>query len=133
MSGPVRFCWSCYAQLRELPLPRFCPQCGRPTEPPADATAMDLQRWALGHPLIERRMIALAALERNPAAGRDKTVVAVVRALVDSADPYLAARALHALHALVGADARSVVQRAAEQGSAPVRRVARDLLTGRDG
>lgn len=132
MSGPVHFCWSCYAQLPGLPM--LCPRCGRPTEPPVDATQVQLQLWSLGHPLVERRMIALAALERNPAAAGDSTVVEVVRALVDSADPYLAARALRSLHALAGADSWGVVQRAAEEGSpAPGRRVARELLAGRDG
>lgn len=132
MSGPVHFCWSCYAQLPELP--RRCPRCGGPTEPPADATQLQRQLWSLGHPLIERRMIALAALEQNPAAAGDSTVVEVVRALVDSADPYLAARALQSLHALAGAASWDVVQGATEDSSpAPVRRVARDLLAERDG
>ncbi len=132
MSGRVHFCWSCYAQLPGLS--RLCPRCGGPTEPPADATQVQLQLWSLGHPLVGRRMIALAALERSPAAAGDSTVVEAVRALVNSADPYLAARALQSLHALAGADSWDVVQRAAEEGSsAPVRRVARDLLAKRGG
>lgn len=131
MSGPVHFCWTCYAQLPDLPL--TCPHCGGPTEPPPDATRLDLQLWALGHPIVERRMIALAALERNPAAGADRAAVEAVRGLVDSADPYLAAQALHALHTLVGDDAWGLVERAAQEGSAPVRRVALDLLDERDG
>lgn len=73
-------------------------------------------------------MIALTALERNPAAAAEPAVIETVRALLDAADPYLAAQALHTVHTLLGDDARELVQRAAREGPAPVRHVARTLL-----
>lgn len=73
-------------------------------------------------------MVALEALSNEPAAAGDGEVIEAIRGLLDDADPYLAAQALRAFHALAPDRGRAVVERAARTGAAPVRHTARQLL-----
>lgn len=118
MAGPTYFCWHCY-QANDHPSGP-CRACGKPVQPPAGATTTDIQLWALGHPLVERRMLAIAALghEREPAAARP------LRQLAEDADPYVAAAALEALVEIGGPETPALVDRLAQDGPAPVRAVA---------
>jgi hypothetical protein len=117
------YCWHCYAKNER---PRgTCLQCGSEIASPAGTTFDDRLVWALGHPLVERRMVAARALGRRH-VGRARQPLR--RLVVAAADPYLAAAALEALVELDGADAhRELVDRLAGSGPAPLRRAAREL------
>ena len=126
MTGPTYYCWHCYAPLQEPSA--TCPDCGQSSDPPPGTDSLSLKVWALDHPLIERRMLALRALERSPAARARADAVTATRRLCHSADPYLAAAALRALHALAPDQAAEILDEAAVHGPAPVRHAARQLL-----
>lgn len=124
MAGPTYYCWSCYA-VADAATGR-CVRCGQRIEAPPEADYADRLMWALDHPLVERRMVAVRVLGRRRearAAGRLRQLVASVD------DPYLAAAALESLVAVVGRAACSdLLAELAGHGPAPVRRVALDLL-----
>jgi HEAT repeats len=117
------YCWRCYA-VNPVPVGR-CRSCGGPIEQPATATWTDQLIWALGHPLPGTQMIAAQILgQRREALGAEP-----LRALVDNADPYLAAQALQSLVQIVGVTAiRDLLDRLARTGSPAVSRVAQRAL-----
>jgi HEAT repeat protein len=125
MTGLTYFCWRCYGAN---PAPDVCVHCGEPVAEPAGTPHVERLLWALRHPLVERRMVAIDAL----ASLSEPAAVEPLRALANSADdPYLAARALDALVAIAGAGAVwPMLVRLAEHGAAPVRAAARRALAG---
>jgi HEAT repeat protein len=124
-AGPVYFCWSCYGQVTQ-PSGR-CPHCGGEISPPRQADYAERLIWALRHPLAQVRLSAVEVLGRR----REPRAVPPLRDLVQSqgADPYLAAAALAALVRIQGTEAcGDLLRRAADSGTAPLRRLARSLL-----
>lgn len=127
-TGPVYFCWSCYGQVQRAA--GRCPHCGAQIAPPPRADYAERLIWALRHPLAEVRLNAAEVLGRR----RESRAAPALRELVlaEHTDPYLAAAALDALVRIQGIDASSdVLQRAAEDGAAPLRRLAQQLLSHR--
>lgn len=121
--GPTHYCWRCYAANPE-PAGR-CRSCGGAVEQPATATWTDQLIWALGHPLPGRQMIAAQILGQR----RELRAAAPLRALVGTADPFLAARALDSLVLIVGAaPLRDLLDELARTGSPVVSYVARRAL-----
>jgi hypothetical protein len=117
------YCWRCYA-TNPVPVGR-CRSCGGQIDQPATATWTDQLIWALGHPLPGTQMIAAQILGQR----REIRAAEPLRALVDSADPYLAAQALQSLVQIVGVTAtRDLLDRLARTGSPAVRRVAQRSL-----
>jgi len=85
----------------------------------------DLHLWALSHPLVGRRMLAVAALGREH---EQRAAAPLTHLLNSGTDPYLAAAALEALVQIRGLDAcRALLARLATDASAPVRATARRL------
>lgn len=123
--SPTYYCWRCYG--RNLRSSGPCASCGQPIQPPTAASYEDRLIWALGHPLPGTQMIAAQVLGdlREAAAERP------LRALVDAADPFLAAQALQSLVSIVGVDGlRDLLQGLAEFGAPAVSRVALRALQG---
>jgi HEAT repeat protein len=122
------FCWHCYAQNRLGSGP--CATCGREIAAPPETSYDEQLLWALGHPLPDRRLIAVRVLGRRRVhRARDRLLE-----LVFEPDPYLAAAALETLVALDGAGAHAaLLERLRQAGPAPVRATAGDLLAGARG
>lgn len=122
--GPTFFCWSCRARVDVDS--GSCRHCGGRIEPPPAADYVDRLIWALGHPLVERRLVAARLLGERCEA----RATAPLRDLAEhSDDPYLAAVAVESVVAIVGVDAsRALLRRIASTGAAPVRGIVADLL-----
>lgn len=123
MAGPTYYCWSCYAAVAAAAGP--CPHCGGMIEPPPGTDYTDRLLWALDHPLVERRMVAIQVL----AARRETRALDRLTRLARShQDPYLAAAALAAVVSIAGEPASSeLLAELAEHAPAPVRRTVRQL------
>lgn len=85
------YCWYCRAKNERLR--GRCRECGREIAAPEGTPFDELLLWALDHPLVERRMVAVRALARR----RVERAREPLRALTSDADAYLAAAALDAL------------------------------------
>jgi HEAT repeat protein len=117
------YCWHCYAKQDREPSER-CSQCGGSPRAPADATFSDKLLWALGHPLVERRVIAAAALGER----QEPRALARLKAMAADPDPYLALAAVRALAYYPEEDVVVTMRDVAEHGPAPARRVAREVM-----
>ncbi len=76
--GPTYYCWHCY-QPNDHPQ-GACAVCGQPVEAPATADHVDNQLWALCHPIVERRMVAVRSLGLE----REERAVAPLRRMVET-------------------------------------------------
>ena len=53
------FCWACYAPVDGA---EGYPACGHASAPPPGTSFTERLLWALRHPLVERRMVAIGVL-----------------------------------------------------------------------
>jgi HEAT repeat protein len=117
------FCPSCFADLPGQA--RQCPRCG------ADLAAADpgfeaALIGALRHPLHDRRLLAARILGARRVAAAGPALIAAVR---DGGDPYLAAEAARALVAIGAPEGIAVVRRLlAADGPVIARAAAREAL-----
>ena len=123
MAGPTHYCWSCYAAVAAAA--GLCPHCGGRMEAPPGTGYADRLLWALDHPLVERRMVAIQVL----AARREvRAVDRLTRLARSHRDPYLAAAAVAAVVSIAGEQASAdLLAELAEHAPAPVRRTVRKL------
>jgi HEAT repeat protein len=121
---PTFYCWHCYAaQPSEA---GACPTCGQPIAAPPGTSWTQQLLWSLQHPLVERRMLAIAALA---ALGERAAVEPLTELATKAADPYLAARAVQALMHIEGVEPiRPLLTHLLRDGPAPVREVVRRAL-----
>ena len=118
-SASTYYCWHCYASNPQAA--GVCRACGRSIASPPGTSYTEQLIWALGHPLPGRQMIAAQILGQR----RESAAEQPLRELVDCADPFLAAQALHSLVLIVGADQlRELLHRLAASGAPAVSRVA---------
>jgi hypothetical protein len=119
----AHYCWHCYARNAAPEGP--CHACGQPIEAPSGVTYAEQLIWALGHPLPGRQMIAAQILGELV----EQLAERPLRALVDTADPYLAAQALTSLLQIAGVQPnRELLATLAASGAPPVAAVARRAL-----
>lgn len=95
--------------------------------PPAGTPFLDKLLWALGHPLVERRIVAAAALGEH----RDPRALEPLKLMAHDPDPYLAAAAVRALAHYPFADVATTLQELAQLGPVPARRAAQQSLSAR--
>lgn len=123
----VNYCWHCFAaQPGDVTTDTACPKCGRSPAAPDGATYADKLLWSLGHPLVERRIIAAAALAER----REPRAVAPLRNMAYDDDPYLAAAAIQALARYPREKTADILEAVAARGPAPARHAARSVLGG---
>jgi HEAT repeat protein len=118
------FCPSCFADLPGQA--RQCPRCG------ADLAAADpgfeaALIGALRHPLHDRRLLAARILGARRVAA---AVPALIAAVGDGGDPYLAAEAARALVVIGAPEGLAVTRRLAADGPVIARAAAREALGG---
>lgn len=118
------WCFHCYGINNQPSGP--CVVCGQPIEEPPGLSYRDRLVWTLGHPDADRAIVAAQLLGRIG----DKSVAPALRRVVtESPDVFLAAEALQSLVTLLGPEELApMLEVLAEEGAAPVRRVARRLL-----
>ena len=119
----VWYCWRCYAKQPVERVDR-CLQCGGLPQAPPGATFSDKLLWALGHPLVERRVIAARALGERV----EPRALQPLRAMAADPDPYLATAAVRALAHYSHDEVMGCLQAVAQDGPAPARRAARCVL-----
>jgi HEAT repeat protein len=119
--------WFCPACFAEAPRPAGTyPRCGADLAAPGRDFEDNLI-GALRHPLHDRRVLAARVLGARRA---EAAVPALIRAIQEAGDPYLAAEAAQALAAIGTPEGLAVVRRLAEDGPVVARAAARQALLG---
>jgi len=121
------FCWACYAPVDGAE--GRCPACGHASAPPPGTSFTERLLWTLGHPLVERRMVAIGVLAER---GERRAVPRLRELAGDARDPYLAAAALQAAVSIEGPEASRALLLAARNRPVPARRAAQRLLDATD-